>query len=396
MVQQGQRTGPTPEWWEELKPPPELRPDVVTTTTTTTSRGTGDAARSAQDAAKALADYVAQLQFERDQLTRTSQEQDIYNALKHAGVQADSAAGQQTIQLVTQTDDLKQAQADLNAELAQEAAEHAEAQQVIESLKSPFDKYLDQLSRLNKLLADGQLSQDQFNLAAQKAAGTLQQQQTEMDKLGDAAQQVGDDLSSAFVDAIASGKSLSEVLQALVRDILNIVAKIGTSSLSDLLGGLGKELLAGIFGPSNSIPGNQQDLGQLIDLSNAQGNVFFGGNVIPFRRGGVVMRPTIFAMATGAGLMGEAGPEAVMPLTRGPDGNLGVRATAGPGGASVEVVINNYSGQSASATQRSGPDGRQIIEVTVGKAVTSDLAGHGPISRALETTYGLGRRGIGR
>jgi len=61
-------------------------------------------------------------------------------------------------------------------------------------------------------------------------------------------------------------------------------------------------------------------------LSNAQGNVFANGRVQEFAQGGVVYSPTVFPMRNGAGLMGEAGPEAVMPLTRMSGGDLGVKA----------------------------------------------------------------------
>ena len=57
---------------------------------------------------------------------------------------------------------------------------------------------------------------------------------------------------------------------------------------------------------------------------------------MPFADGGVVNSPTLFAMQGGMGLMGEAGPEAVMPLARGPDGSLGVRG----GGGTSNVTIN--------------------------------------------------------
>jgi len=67
------------------------------------------------------------------------------------------------------------------------------------------------------------------------------------------------------------------------------------------------------------------------------GGAFVGGNVVPFARGGIVSRPTLFPMANGAGLMGEAGPEAIMPLRRGPDGKLGVAAMGG--GAPTSIVI---------------------------------------------------------
>jgi hypothetical protein len=73
-------------------------------------------------------------------------------------------------------------------------------------------------------------------------------------------------------------------------------------------------------------------------VTNANGNAFSNGNVVPFANGGVVGSPTTFPMAGGkTGLMGEAGPEAIMPLKRGKDGKLGVAADGG--GA---VTVNNY------------------------------------------------------
>jgi lambda family phage tail tape measure protein len=59
---------------------------------------------------------------------------------------------------------------------------------------------------------------------------------------------------------------------------------------------------------------------------------------MPFANGGVVSSPTYFPMRGATGLMGEAGPEAIMPLARGADGKLGVRS--GGGGRPVTVVMN--------------------------------------------------------
>jgi lambda family phage tail tape measure protein len=70
----------------------------------------------------------------------------------------------------------------------------------------------------------------------------------------------------------------------------------------------------------------------------AKGGAFLQGQVMPFAKGGVVSQPTRFGMRGGMGLMGEAGPEAIMPLTRGPDGRLGVQAANG--GRQVTVVMN--------------------------------------------------------
>lgn len=68
----------------------------------------------------------------------------------------------------------------------------------------------------------------------------------------------------------------------------------------------------------------------------ASGGAFQNGNVIPFASGGVVSSPTMFPMSGGrTGLMGESGPEAIMPLRRGPDGKLGVAASGQSGPTSV-------------------------------------------------------------
>jgi phage-related minor tail protein len=61
---------------------------------------------------------------------------------------------------------------------------------------------------------------------------------------------------------------------------------------------------------------------------------------MPFASGGVISSPTMFPMRGGMGLMGEAGPEAIMPLRRGPDGRLGVEG----GGSTTNVTYNVAAG----------------------------------------------------
>jgi hypothetical protein len=75
------------------------------------------------------------------------------------------------------------------------------------------------------------------------------------------------------------------------------------------------------------------------------GSAFSGGNVVPFASGGVVGSPTTFPMSGGrTGLMGEAGPEAIMPLQRGANGKLGVAVNGGESGTTVNQVINISTG----------------------------------------------------
>tara|TARA_Y100000310_G_scaffold324866_2_gene387330 strand:- start:1045 stop:1509 length:465 start_codon:yes stop_codon:yes gene_type:complete len=94
-----------------------------------------------------------------------------------------------------------------------------------------------------------------------------------------------------------------------------------------------------------------------------KGGSFAQGRVMPFAKGGIVTGPTNFPMRGGTGLMGEAGPEAIMPLTRGADGSLGVRAQAGTQKAQ-QVVVNittpNVDGFRKSQSQVAAQIGRAL------------------------------------
>ncbi|GAB3792382.1 phage tail tape measure protein [Dyella agri] len=82
---------------------------------------------------------------------------------------------------------------------------------------------------------------------------------------------------------------------------------------------------------------------------NANGGVFMNSPSLSAYSGSVVNSPTPFMFAAGAGIMGEAGPEAILPLRRGPDGKLGV-ASGGSGGAAVTINVNVDN--SGAATQQ--------------------------------------------
>jgi phage-related minor tail protein len=121
-------------------------------------------------------------------------------------------------------------------------------------------------------------------------------------------------ITRAFKDAVVGGKNFGGVLSGLALQIANIALDRALSPLSHAIGG-GIDTLFKAFGL-------------------AKGGVVGGGAVKPFASGGVVNAPTLFPLAHGLGLMGEAGAEAVMPLARGSDGRLGVRTE---GGAAVTV-----------------------------------------------------------
>ena len=139
----------------------------------------------------------------------------------------------------------------------------------------------------------------------------------------------------AFEGVIFDGKRLSDALAGIGRSISGSVLN---QALAPVQGAIGSVVGKGV----------QSILGGVLPF--AKGAAFGAGRVAAFARGGVVDGPTHFPMRGGVGLMGEAGPEAIMPLTRGADGKLGVRA--GGGGGAVQVTMN-ISTPDAAGFQRS-------------------------------------------
>jgi lambda family phage tail tape measure protein len=143
-----------------------------------------------------------------------------------------------------------------------------------------------------------------------READVLRDQMQDIDRLAESA---GSRLVTSFASAAVQGKSISDVMKGLALSLSRMALSQALRPLGQMLGGLA----------GNIIP-------------NAAGNIVAQGRIVPFADGGIVNSPTLFPMHGGAGLMGEAGPEAIMPLARGADGKLGLR---GGGGLSVTVNI---------------------------------------------------------
>jgi hypothetical protein len=195
----------------------------------------------------------------------------------------------------------------------------------------------------------------------------LDEQQKVLDEARAQQEEIGDLISSSMEDAFMSivdgTKSVKDAFKSMAASIISelyrifVVKKIvgGITSLFGFADG-------GVFSGGNIVPsakGNIFSGGNIVPsakgnifsggnvVPSAKGNIFSGGNVVPFANGGVVSSPMTFPMTGGkTGLMGEAGPEAIMPLKRGKGGKLGVVAEN-----NGNVVINQSFNFSANGDE---------------------------------------------
>lgn len=128
-------------------------------------------------------------------------------------------------------------------------------------------------------------------------------------------------------------------------------------------------------------------------IPSAMGNAFSGGRLLAFANGGAFTNSIVSApMAFPLGLMGERGPEAIMPLTRGPDGRLGISGQA----SVTNVVVNVIESPGRGGETRERQDnGTRVIDVLVDRirgAIANDIArGSGAVPASMERVYGLNR-----
>ena len=129
--------------------------------------------------------------------------------------------------------------------------------------------------------------------------------------------------------------------------------------LRNILSGIG-----GLFGGGGGGGGGAYNIG--LASASANGNVFASNGIQPFAMGGIVTQPTLFKYANGGipgtGLMGEAGPEAIVPLRRGRDGRLGVAG----GGGNYNVTVNvDAKGTNAEGNSNRGEQLGRVISQAV-------------------------------
>lgn len=144
---------------------------------------------------------------------------------------------------------------------------------------------------------------DENDLGLDEVSGQLH----EIDSLAD---DVGRALSRAFRSAASDGKSLQSILKDIAMSFEAIALRAALKPVAGLISDAVSGLFSAAAGATRPVPA--------------------------FAKGGVIASPTYFPFAGGFGLAGEAGPEAILPLSRGPDGRLGVAAAGG----AINVTFN--------------------------------------------------------
>jgi lambda family phage tail tape measure protein len=173
----------------------------------------------------------------------------------------------------------------------------------------------------------------------------------------EAGRETVDLLSDALTELATTGEiNFQRLLNSFISMLIEMEMRAAASAVFKAVGGGGGigGLISGLIGGfSGSLSGGAVGGGTGGGYGTyALGGVFNRGNVVPFASGGIVNKPTLFPFANGTGLMGEAGPEAIMPLSRGADGKLGVRMDGG-GGEGVTVIVQQtvHVGEFVTTTQ---------------------------------------------
>jgi len=263
-------------------------------------------------------------------------------------------------------------------------------------------------------------------MAGRKAAMDLQYSMNERQKAyNDAFIKMFDGMADSIIDFVNTGKgNFSDLIDSFIKDIARYELRLQMFEMWQKLRpgfGLGPAVpggssggfnLSNIFssfgGSSGTITGssgtyamNAFSLAAKGAAFDGQGNKFAKGGafdegytVQPFAMGAaftnkVINEPTIFKFAQGTGLMGEAGPEAIMPLTRDSSGNLGVRAEGGNSGSSVNIVINNNTSAEVQTNETTDGRGNRSIDITIGDMVARQIASkNSTLQQTMGAVYG--------
>lgn len=224
------------------------------------------------------------------------------------------------------------------AEYTLQAERAAEEQRRLNDLlaatpTAQLEKSRETMQFLAKAFEDGKISAEQFSEAAQAALGKVPEQTKPV--------------TESFIDmTLVANDAANRMANAFTDYLFDPVNQSFEKMLASFLKGIAQMITQMLM--LQAIKTGMSAMG----FAFARGGVFDGGGVKAYAAGGVVTRPTPFKFASGGsfknGLMGEAGPEAILPLKRGSDGRLGVTVTGAQAGGDntvVNITVNQSGGE---------------------------------------------------
>lgn len=324
--------------------------------------------------------------------------------------QENESRKQLKVALAAQADVMKQITGDFD----RQAASRLSAMEIISASDRALIGEYEKISKsaddarqsATKFYTDGKLSADQFKASMKQISDEEERQketvralqekqdllngswqygaknalQSYMDSVRNVASETQQAVSNAFkgmedalVKFVTTGKlDFRSLADSIIADIIRIQIR---ESITGTLATAASSFISDLLKPT----------------PNAAGGVYAGAGISAYSST-VVDRPTLFPFARGVGLMGEAGPEAILPLKR-INGRLGVQADGA--GAGVTVNIINQAGAQVSTQERRDPNGGMSLDVII-EQVEGGLArnisrGSGDLSGTLERTFGLNR-----
>jgi hypothetical protein len=210
------------------------------------------------------------------------------------------------------------------------------------------------------------ISADVFEDAAKKISGVVEKVQKRVetfgDKLRDTISGFANDAGDALARFAVRGEgSFKELAEAWAEQLLSMA--LTTQAFKPLFDALGTGL-GGLFGATTPTPPNT-------DVSPKLAG------------GGIITKPTYFSSGRGVGVMGEAGPEAVMPLSR-------MREFMRPAGDGVvvQIIDQRGSGQRPEVSRTRSGDGRDLVKIVIRDTV-QELIGTGGMDKPLGRRFGL-------
>ena len=236
--------------------------------------------------------------------------------------------------------------------------------------------YKESLEELGALWRQGMISAEQYSEAAQKALEKLNKTQKETtDDMLEQMQRLAADGVSDLVDVIVDAdRSFSEFAENFLRQIAKMIIQqqVLNALKGSEIGSFFGFAKGGAFGSPTGLPQGVYNQPTFFPMPESNG-------LTAFAQGGTF----------GTGVMGEAGAEAIVPLRRGMNGDLGVQSSP------VNVVINNNTSDTADVYAESTvkADGSKQIEIMVERKVKESL-GNGALDKSFSTNYGLKRRAM--